>query len=99
MAVKHVSVLDWKIVPFRGEAFYKLWKPACERALSFGAKSWSLTRSEDNPLIFRQTIVWDRKSDFENYWASDEISRAREEVMSYYDKPLLPAWFEQLAAE
>ena len=92
-----VCVLDWHVHPQREERWYGAWRPAAERALAFGASSYSLTRSEDDPLHFRQSAVWERREDFERYWASDEISAAREEVMSLYNKPLIPSWHTLIA--
>jgi quinol monooxygenase YgiN len=66
---------------------------------AFGAKSWSLTRSVDDPLAFRQSSVWENRTDFERYWYSPEVTAAREQVIDLYDKPLLPAWHTLLAAE
>ena len=66
--------------------------PAFERARSFGAVSAMMTRSEDDPLHFRQTTIWESREDFERYWSSDEAARAREDAMPYYVKPLLPSW-------
>ena len=94
-----VNVIDWRVHPFRAERWFEAWQPAASRALSFGATSWSLTRSIDDPLHFRQTSVWDNREDFERYWASDEVATAREEVMNFYNKPLLPTWHTLLAGE
>ncbi len=44
---------------------------------AYGAKSWSLTRSIDDPLSFQQTSVWESRADFERYWFSEEIEEAR----------------------
>jgi quinol monooxygenase YgiN len=92
-----VSVLDWHINPMRAERWYAAWHPTAERALAFGASSYSLTRSEDDPLHFRQSAVWERREDFERYWASDEVSAARTKIMSLYNKPLIPSWHTLLA--
>ncbi len=94
-----VNVIDWHIHPFRADRWYKTWKPAVERAGSFGATSWSLTRSEDDPLMFRQTTVWNDREDFNRYWASDEIAAAREAGFTYFNKPVLPGWHQLIAAE
>ena len=51
-----------------------------------------MTRSEDDPLHFRQTTVWNSREDFERFWSSDDASRARQEALNYYNKPLLPSW-------
>ncbi len=94
-----VSVIDWHVHPHQAERWYAAWLPAAERVLAFGASSHSLTRSEDDPLHFRQTSTWERREDFERYWASDEVAAARREIVSLYSKLLLPAWYSLLAAE
>jgi heme-degrading monooxygenase HmoA len=87
-----VNVIEWHIHPFRVGRWYEAWKPALERAGSFGATSVTLTRSEEDPLHFRQTTVWESRDDFEAYWASDEVETARQTALSWYNKPLLPGW-------
>ena len=94
-----VCVLDWHVAPFRADRFLDVWEPAAARMPAFGAKSWSLIRSVDDPLAFRQTSVWENRSDFERYWYSDEIEEARAQAIGYYDLPILPAWHTVLAAE
>ena len=88
----HVNYIEWHTTPFRSDRWYEIWRPALDRALAFGATSSYLTRSIDDPLHFRQVSTWTDKSDFERYWASDEIAVLRQEAMSYYAKPLLPSW-------
>ena len=94
-----VCTLDWHIVPFRSDRFLDLWEPAAAKAPAFGAKSWSLIRSLDDPLAFRQTMIWESRSDFERYWYSDEIGAVRESIIDLYDKPLLPTWHTLVLAE
>ena len=62
--------------PFRADRWYEIWEPAAARAMAFGAKGWSLTRNEEDPLHFRQASVWDSHEDWERYWYSDEIAAA-----------------------
>lgn len=87
-----VNVIDWHVHPFRADRWFAAWMPALERAEAYGATSTSLTRSEDDPLHFRQTTVWESREDFDRFWSSDEASRARAEALNYYNKPLLPGW-------
>ena len=94
-----VAVIDWHIHPFRADRWLQAWRPAAARALAFGATSWALTRSVDDPLHFRQTSVWEDREDFERYWASDEVSAAREQVINLYNKPLAYSWHTLLASE
>jgi len=36
--------------------------------------------------------VWNKKSDFEAWWYSEEISQVREDIIDLYSKPILPVW-------
>jgi hypothetical protein len=94
-----VCVLEWHVTPFRADRWLDLWQPAAARMPAFGAKSWSLTRSTDDPLAFHQTSVWERRSDFERYWYSPEITEARAAIIDLHDLPLLPAWHTLIATE
>jgi hypothetical protein len=94
-----VCRLDWHIPPFRADRFLDFWEPAAAKMPAYGAKSWSLTRSIDDPLKFQQTSIWERRADFERYWFSTEIETARTAIIDLYDKPLLPTWHTLLAAE
>jgi hypothetical protein len=94
-----VCTLDWHITPMRADRFLDLWEAAAAKAPAYGAKSWSLTRSTDDPLAFRQTMIWEKRSDFERYWYSDEIEHARTAIIDLYDIPLLPTWHTLVAAE
>lgn len=94
-----VCYIDWHTTPFRADRWYEIWQPAAARAMAFGAKSWSLTRSIDDPLLFRQSSLWEDRADFDRYWASDEVVAIREQAMNYYAKPVLIAWHTLIAGE
>lgn len=94
-----VNRLDWHISPLRGERWLDVWEVAAAKCTGFGAKSWSLTRADDDPLSFQLTTVWESKSDFERFWFSREIEEAREATIGWYVIPMLPAWHTLLAAE
>jgi hypothetical protein len=95
----YVCKLYWHISPLRGQRWLDLWEPAAEKCTAFGAKSWSLTRDNDDPLAFEQTMVWADKADFERYWYSPEIAEIRASVIKWYDIPLIPAWHTLIAAD
>jgi len=99
VAELEVCRLDWHIPPFRADRWLDVWEPAAARMPAFGARSWSLTRSKDDPLAFQQTSVWEKRSDFERYWFSEEIGAAREATIGFYDLPMLPTWHTLIAAE
>ena len=93
----HVNTIDWHITPFRADRWFEIWRPALDRALAHGARACYLTRAEDNPLHFRQVSVWEDRTDFDNYWASDEVAALRESALNYFHKPLLPTWHALVA--
>lgn len=94
-----VCRLEWHIAPLRADRWLDLWEPAAAKMPAYGAKSWSLTRSVDDPLSFQQTSSWENRADFERYWFSEEIENARAAVIDLYDLPLLPEWHTLVAAE
>jgi hypothetical protein len=94
-----VCYIDWHVTPFRVDQFLEIWTPAAARVLAFGATSWSLTRSIDDPLHIRQTAVWESHDDFDRYWYSKETTAAREEAINYYGKPVLPDWHSLVGSE
>ena len=94
-----VVYIDWHTNPFRSERWYEIWEPAAARAMAFGAKGWSLTRNEEDPLHFRQASIWEDHADFERYWYSDEVSALRGEAVNFYNKPVLPVWHSLIAGE
>lgn len=94
-----VCTLDWHITPLRADRWLDLWEPAAAKMPAYGAKSWSLIRSIEDPLLFRQTSVWESRADFERYWYSDEIEAVRAQIIDLYDLPLLPSWHTLIAAE
>ncbi|MGH2951124.1 MAG: putative quinol monooxygenase [Solirubrobacterales bacterium] len=87
-----VNYIDWHVTPFRADRWLETWRPALDRALAFGATASYVTRSEDDPLHFRQVSVWSDRADFDRYWASDELSSLREEALPYFQKPVYPVW-------
>ena len=76
-----VNYIDWHIHPFRADRWMEIWRPALDRAFSFGAEACYLTRDVEDPLHFRQVSVWEDHVDFDRYWYSDEISALREAAL------------------
>jgi hypothetical protein len=91
--------LDWHIAPLRADRWLDLWEPAAAKMPAYGARSWSLTRSIDDPLAFQQTSLWENRADFERYWFSKEIEAARASISGLHDLLLLPTWHTILVAE
>jgi hypothetical protein len=94
-----VCKLDWHVAPFRADRFLDLWEPAAARMPAYGASSWSLIRSIDDPLAIQQTSAWERRGDFERWWFSEEIEEARAAIIDLHDLPILPTWHTLLVSE
>ncbi len=92
-------MIEWHVHPARADRWLEAWRPAAARAMAFGASSWTLVRSIDDPHHFRQTATWRDRADFERYWFSDELCEIRERVLNLYNKPVSPDWYKLLAAE
>jgi len=97
--MSEVCVLDWHIAPFRADRWLDLWEPAAARMPSFGAKSWSLIRSIDDPLHFQQSSIWENRSDFERWWFSTEVEDIRASIIDFHDIPILPSWHTLVVSE
>jgi len=82
--------INWVANPFRGDKFEEAWLPAAEAALDYGATGWALFRNQDGLLDFTQYAFFPSKLDFERYWYSDEISKARQDIAGWYQVPLVP---------
>jgi|1185.fasta_scaffold803227_2 hypothetical protein len=84
--------IAWHINPFRGDMFLKVWLPAAEAALDYGASYWALLRAQEGGLEFRQQAVFPTTADFDRYWYSAEIAEKRIEAQGLYQVPLLPEY-------
>jgi hypothetical protein len=87
-----VAEVPWVINPFRGDKFEAAWLPVAEAALDYGATGWSLFRSKEGGLDFTQLAFFPAKLDFERYWYSDEVGKAREQIAGWYHVPLVPVF-------
>jgi heme-degrading monooxygenase HmoA len=88
----YISEISWHVTPFRAQRWIDRWEPAAAKVMDYGAESWEIYRSVDDPLLFRQLTVWNDKAGFEAWWYSEEISAIREDIIDLYAKPILPTW-------
>ena len=93
-----VVTILWHANPFRGDKFEDAWRPVAAAALDYGATSWALLRSKDDPLDFTQTMTFPDKGAFDRYWFAEEIAEARAEVSGYFQVPVLPLYFRVVGA-
>ena len=82
----------WHANPFRGDKFAKVWEPAAEAALDYGASYWALLRAHEGGQDFIQHAIFDSQADFDRYWYSEEIAQARVGASGLYQVPVLPEY-------
>jgi hypothetical protein len=90
--------IPWHANPFRGDKLEKIWTPAAEAALDYGASYWAFLRAHEGAQDFHQHAVFPAKADFDRYWYSEEIAQARIEAQGLYQVPLLPEYFKIVGA-
>lgn len=90
--------IAWHVNPFRGEKFARVWEPAAEAALDYGASYWALLRAHEGGLDFVQHAIFDSHGDFDRYWYSEEIAAARVEASGLYQVPILPEFHDIVGA-
>ncbi len=84
--------IDYHLTPFRAEKFAALYRPVVPRVLAYGAKGYAFYRSEDDSDHFVHESFWEDRADFQRYWLSQEMARARESIIGLYEQPVLPSW-------
>jgi hypothetical protein len=95
---ENLAVIYWQVNGFRGDKFEDAWRPAARAVLDYGATSWMLFRSQDDPLSFIQMASFPTKTDFDRYWFSEEIAEARAAVSGYFQLPVIPKWLRVVDA-
>ena len=94
-----VCTLDWHIAPLRADRFLDVWESAAAKMPAYGAKSWSLIRSIDDPLAIQHSSTWESRADFERWWFSEEVEQMRAAIIDMHDLPILPSWHALVASE
>ena len=96
-----VCDIDWHVDPVPGRPLARaLAARRGPRCRAFGASSWSLTRSIDDPLAFRQSARSGRAARTSSATGTRTRSRPpASAIIDLYDKPLLPTWHTLLVAE
>ena len=86
--------IRWVANPFQGDRFERIWLPAAEAVLDYGATGWAFFRAKDGMLDFMQWAFVPTKQEWERYWYSDEIGEARSRAVGMFQVPLLPTFHQ-----
>jgi hypothetical protein len=67
-------------------------------ALRYGARSYSLYRSQDDRYKFLQTAEFDSKRDWDRYWMGPEFTEFRVLCSSWFQVPVVYGWTDLVVA-
>lgn len=89
MALMHIP---WYSTLFRADEFERAVMEIAPKALEYGAKSWFVHRSTDDPYKFLQAADFASSEDWETYWYGPEFSEWRAKYSSWYQVPIVPVY-------
>jgi hypothetical protein len=92
------AIVPWYATGFRADAFEEALNGAAAIALRYGAGSYAVYRARDDRYKFQQLAFFAEHLDWERYWEGPEMTDFRSRYSSWYQVPVLYAWWDQTAA-
>lgn len=89
MGIVHIP---WYATGFRADRLEAALAGIAPVAIRYGARSYQVHRFRDDRYKFLQTAEFDRKFDFDRYWAGHEFTDFRVLAASWYQVPVLYGW-------
>jgi hypothetical protein len=90
--------IPWYANGFRADKLGSALAGIAPIALRYGARSYSVYRSQDDRYKFLQTAEFERKADWERYWLGEEFIDFRVLTSSWYQVPVLYVWHDLVVA-
>jgi hypothetical protein len=91
-------VVPWYATGFRADAFEADLNEVAATALRYGADSYAVYRGRDDRYKFQQLASFAEHLDWERYWEGPEMTYFRASHSSWYQVPVLYAWWDRTAA-
>lgn len=91
-------IVPWYATGFRADGFEEALGEIAAVALRYGASSYAVYRSKDDRYRFQQLAHFAEHIDWERYWDSPEMTDFRARYSSWYQIPVLYAWWDRTAA-
>jgi hypothetical protein len=91
-------IIPWYATGLRADAFEKALNEVAPVALRYGATSYSVYRSKDDRYRFQQLANFEHHLDWERFWEGPEMIDFRSTYSSWYQIPVLYAWWDRTAA-
>jgi hypothetical protein len=90
-------IVPWYATGFRADGFETALNEVAEVALRYGAESYSVYRSRDDRYRFQQLACFAEHLEWERYWEGPEMVDFRVRHSSWYQVPVLYAWWDHTA--
>ena len=87
-------IVPWYATGFRADAFEKDVSEVAAVALRYGATSYAVYRSQEDRYRISQFAAFDSHTDWERYWEGPEMVEFRARHSSWYQVPVLYAWWD-----
>ncbi len=97
--MSYFAHIPWYASVFRGDQFGEIIGEIAETSMKYGANSYEVFRSSEDPYKFLQIVEFDEKIDFERYWEGREFRDFRARYEGYFQIPVYPVWNEQIAVD
>jgi hypothetical protein len=88
-------IIPWYATGFRGDALEQALNEIAAVALRYGATSYAVYRGRDDRYKFQQLAAFPEHIDWERYWEGPEMTYFRAAHSSWYQVPVLYAWWDQ----
>jgi hypothetical protein len=90
-------IVPWYATGFRADDLETALNEVAEVALRYGAESYGVYRSRDDRYRFQQLACFAEHLDWERYWEGPEMVDFRARHSSWYQVPVLYAWWDHTA--
>jgi hypothetical protein len=91
-------IVPWYATGFRADDFELALNQVAAAALRYGADSYGVYRARDDRYRFQQFASFKEHLDFERYWDGSEMTDFRVRHSSWYQVPVLYAWWDETAS-
>jgi hypothetical protein len=90
-------IVPWYATGFRADSFEAPLNEVAAAALRYGADSYAVYRARDDRYKFQQLASFAEHLGWERYWEGSEMTDFRVRHSSWYQVPVLYAWWEHTA--
>ena len=91
-------IVPWYATGFRADDFETALNEVAAIALRYGADSYAVYRARDDRYKFQQLASFADHVDWQRYWEGPEMIDFRARHSSWYQVPVLYAWWDRTAA-